>query len=251
MQSIAIALVLISALAFLIALMALIYPLPWVFTSRKRAAKGLATAFGLFVLGTAIGVSTDPNNDKGQQQAKIDTAAPSEPKKEPEEDTRQAALNRLSGMTGDQLDISEAEIPDCREFSRHVSIETLSWDETQTVCTAYKKGFGSDPQVRVLRRMSKVVTLLSLDNYESGTHTDVADSIMQIMRDRGQHDPEAQMRTADLIWKMESGWDGAVSLGDLHDLLSNAGEMAHTLSDDGLAHMAAVLKEQKAGAIDN
>lgn len=159
---------------------------------------------------------------------------------------QQAVIDRLSGMTGDELDTSNVQLPDCEQSSKKISIEVISWGATEKICRAYHERFGVYPQVRIMRRISKVASLLSIKQYEPGEPIGIAQSIMTIMKDRKQSDPIAQMRTTEFIWKMEAGWEGAVSIADLHDFLRTSGDMAFHLSDEGLLHMAAMIKEEKA-----
>ena len=153
------------------------------------------------------------------------------------------ASSQIENLSSHDLDSSAIEVPDCDETSRLISVETMSWDQTRAVCEAYSMKFAHNPQVRVLRRISKVSSLLSIDGLEDGDQTEVANSIMQIMQDRAQEQPDAQMRTAEIIWKMESGWHGTVKISAIHAFLKSYGDGASKLSDDGLVSMAAIIKE--------
>ena len=221
--------------------------------SRRKIAGMSFAAFILAFVGFGMTVPEPTSDDRakaaGEEQAAKTLATQQKEtdlKAQTGAESRQEIIDQLSAMTADRLDDSDIVVPDCQQSSRKVSIETLAWADTEKVCRSYFAQFGDHPQVRVLRRISKVASLLSIKQYEPDDPVIVSQAMLTIMKDRKQSDPTAQMRTAELIWKMEAAWEGAVSISDLHDFLKSSGDMAAQLSDDGLLHMAAIIKEEKA-----
>lgn len=59
---------------------------------------------------------------------------------------------------------------------------------------------------------------------------------------------QAMLNTFELVFKIYNGTEGRVTPKDLNILLSNMGNRAQKLSDDGLINLASVLSVQKQDA---
>lgn len=130
-----------------------------------------------------------------------------------------------------------------------VSISTLSYADTAAICKKMATRIGSNPSIQSLRMLSKAVS----DMHIQDNQVDVVGTAYQYMRvveSRGQlNDDAAMMKTFDVIFKIYNGTEGRVTPKDLNILLSNMGNGATKLSDDGLINLAALLsvKKQDAG----
>jgi hypothetical protein len=122
-----------------------------------------------------------------------------------------------------------------------VRISTLSGQKTAAICEKMTKTLGKNPSVRLLRQLSKAVSLLP----ETGRNDDRIGNAYQFMRiaeSRGQlENDDAMIATFNVVFKIVSSMDGRVTAKDLNIFLSNLGRGAKTMSDDGLIHGAAVL----------
>ncbi len=140
------------------------------------------------------------------------------------------------------LDADEAVVSSCVfDAVLPVSISSMSAQETSQICEKMSKTLGRKPSVRLLRRLSKAVSLLQ----QSGRESDVLGNAYQFMRiaeSRGQlGSDDAMMATFEVVFKIVNSMDGRVTARDLNIYLSNLGRGAKTISDGGLIHSAAVL----------
>lgn len=140
------------------------------------------------------------------------------------------------------LDSSAESVSSCAfETVLPVSVSTLSGQETSMICEKMSDMLGKNPSIRLLRRLTKAVSLLQ----QTGRESDVVGNAYQFMRvaeSRAQLDSDdAMMATFEVVFKIVNSTDGRVTAKDLNIFLRKLGRGAKTMSDDGLIHSAAVL----------
>lgn len=105
---------------------------------------------------------------------------------------------------------------------------------------------GKAPSSHFLVETAKAAFVLRAHGYDVPPK-DIAYQLMNIVDARGQADAseDVKFQTMDTVVKMYIAWNGHITPQDVNAFLRSAGESAHTLSDDGLTSMMAVVLEQK------
>jgi hypothetical protein len=105
---------------------------------------------------------------------------------------------------------------------------------------------GKTPSSHFLVETAKAAFVLRAHGYDVPSK-DIAYQLMNIVEARGQADAseDVKFKTMDAVVKMYVAWNGHITPQDVNAFLRSAGESAHTLSDDGLTSMMAVVLEQK------
>jgi hypothetical protein len=164
----------------------------------------------------------------------------------------------ISTCTGDSKEQKEAKeraadvdttvVSSCSiESVRDTSISTFSWSDTSDACLAMKRRIYRYPTRSELRFLSKTIYVLH-SNGSKATYAELADQVMSIVQARHLIEPSqtaAMHSTMDTVVKIYSGMGGRVTPKDLSIMLWNAGNLAQTVSDEGLIHMAALADVMK------
>lgn len=130
-----------------------------------------------------------------------------------------------------------------------VSISTVSNSDTAAICEKMARRIGSNPSIRALRSLSTAISAMSMKSKVDDI-ADMAYQYMRIVESRGQlNNDTAMINTFNIVFKINNGMEGRVSPKDLNILLSNLGDDAKKLSDEGVMYLAASLsvKKQDAG----
>ncbi len=100
------------------------------------------------------------------------------------------------------------------------------------------------PQTRVLRTVFKAAALIEIRdrNRKPG---ETAYQLMNAVEARGIDDPQRVIDTMEVVVKIFNGTQGHVTPRDLNVMLRSAGLLSHTLSDDGIYSMSALLWDEK------
>jgi hypothetical protein len=154
--------------------------------------------------------------------------------------------DQTSALDDDPRDHDATAIPDCStKLVWEKGLAELSTADQVDVCTVAMRSFEHPPSVRLLRRLLKAVTVLT-SRFPEHTPKDVAYQIASIIEARGHSGDEHQMAsTIDTVFKIATLSDGHVSLTDLNVELRAAGDVARTMSDEGLIGFAALVWEFK------
>jgi hypothetical protein len=105
---------------------------------------------------------------------------------------------------------------------------------------------GIAPSSHFLVETAKATFVFRAHGYDVAPK-DIAYQLMNIVEARGQADAseDVKFKTIEEVVKMYVGWNGHITPQDVNAFLRNAGESAHTLSDDGLTSMMAVVLQEK------
>ena len=146
----------------------------------------------------------------------------------------------------DSTSFSSTSLSSCAIDSvKTVSLATVSWSDTAGICEKMARVLGHPPSGRLLSKLSKAVSTLSM----TGRGTDQIGNAYQFMRiveSRGQlTNDDAMISTIDIVFKIVNGTDGRVMPKDLNIFLSELGDGALKMSDEGLIHSAAMLSVMK------
>ena len=161
------------------------------------------------------------------------------------------ALTFLSACTPSEannaaLDNSTERVASCdtSEMSKAADgINVLSWREEASICAVASSSLGQMPETGVLRMLLKTAFLIGHENGSSAR--DEAYQMMNVVEARGLTAPDRVKSTLDLAYRVNLVTIGHVTPRDLNVFLRSSGDMAKTLSDEGLTNMASVVWEMK------
>jgi hypothetical protein len=129
-------------------------------------------------------------------------------------------------------------------LSRLDGIPTVGGLDASKLCQEWVDQYGGFPQTRVIRALAKAVSMIETTGAE-GDDVKIGSRLIRIAKARGQSDPDAIIRTFDLVTRTAEATHGQVAPDDVFKFLKTSGDMAHTLSDDGLTNMLVLVWEQK------
>lgn len=144
------------------------------------------------------------------------------------------------------LDSNPTMLASCAyETITSIRISTLSGQDTAAICEKIANTTGENPSVKLLRGLSKAVSTLQ----QIGRSDDMIGDAYQLMRiaqSRGQlKNDDAMIATFNVVFKIVNGTEGRVKPKDLNILLSQLGQGATKMSDQGLINSASALSVMK------
>jgi len=113
------------------------------------------------------------------------------------------------------------------------------------MCQTMRASLGRQPSVAEFRYLSKVVEVIRLDGSTEQVN-ELGYQVMCVVEARGDASP--MHSTFDVVAKVFKGTGGRVTPKDLNVMLRNSGNLAHTMSDESVIYMAAVIWEEKKNA---
>jgi hypothetical protein len=133
-------------------------------------------------------------------------------------------------------------VTQCDELPYSASISVFSRAETTAVCREVLRILEGVTVVD-LQFFERAAYMFSAKGYEERNYKQITAELVDIIRLRGLYDKPARWQpTTDLVFKSYVGLNGIVTPRDVEQLLSSAGPMAKTLSDDGLLSMIVLIK---------
>lgn len=126
-------------------------------------------------------------------------------------------------------------------------IDILSWVDEGYVCSTLQSAIGHPPTIALTRKLSKVIFVMRAGGIQ-GSVKDVAYQIMNIVEARGQENNNQEIDgTLETVLKIFNGTQGHVTPSDINLTLRSSGDLAKTISDDGVINMAVLIWEEKKG----
>ncbi|MBO0755731.1 MAG: hypothetical protein J2P54_07710 [Bradyrhizobiaceae bacterium] len=165
--------------------------------------------------------------------------------------TRTIALATLASTTLLVITMAradtEAAMNDCSEI--HEIIDDLSPAELVPMCRAAMRTMGifGGPKFTDFRYLVDYTEAMSkVAGYKRGQYDQIISEVAQIIKLRGQSQkPERWPYTADIVFRTYSTSNAAITPTDFIGVLSGAGPLAETVSDDGLIRLMLVGKHER------
>lgn len=124
-------------------------------------------------------------------------------------------------------------------------LNVLSSIDEADVCNTMQTFLNRSPSVALVRHLSKVIFIMEASGSKDSPK-DIAYQIMNIVEARGQDKDDKKIEnTFETVTKIFNSTLGHVTPKDIYISLISSGQMAHTLSDDGLISMASLIWEDK------
>ena len=157
------------------------------------------------------------------------------------------ALNLIAGHAlaeSSAADQDTTPVSQCDILPPSVSIDTVSWRETSSICREMARVL-EGIRYNDVRAFGKAVFLLHAKGYE-GDYQQIARELVEIIRLRGLYDkPDRWYDTNDLLYRSWIAFNGAVGPKQVVAFLKAAGpKVAKGLSNDGLTSMIVMMKIQ-------
>ncbi|MCK9361813.1 hypothetical protein M0Q28_06360 [Patescibacteria group bacterium] len=123
---------------------------------------------------------------------------------------------------------------------------STSWSDFSQLCSDIERATGERPQIRTLRKIGEWEAEIHIAGHDKlGSDIDIGYQLAAIIEARGLTDPDKQISASQTIFKIVKGTDAHVTPKDINVALRASGDMARTLSDDGVISMAAMIWEDK------
>ena len=153
-------------------------------------------------------------------------------------------------LNNSEQDNNNALISSCDvSYMSKIGISTLNWQEEAKICNIMVDSIDRKPPVSLLRSLFKLVSVVKIYNFQNEINKNVGNTAYQamgIIESRGQEgDNKTIKKTFEAINKIYFGSKGHVTLADLNVQLRDAGEIARTLSDEGLMDFGVMIWEYK------
>jgi hypothetical protein len=136
---------------------------------------------------------------------------------------------------------------DCSEI--HQIINDLSPDELVPMCHAAMRTMGifGGPKFSDFRYLVDYTEAMSqVAGYKRGQYDQIISEVAQIIKLRGQaQKPDRWPYTADIVFKAYNDSNAAITPTDFLGVLSGAGPLAETVSDDSLLRLVLVHKRDR------
>jgi hypothetical protein len=140
-----------------------------------------------------------------------------------------------------------AEVKSCsfeEMLSETKNILIVDANSASKICEMITKSLGHKPERNVFHAALMVTGLMNMRGLKD-SEPDIAYQLMNIVEARHITSNDRILRTFDTVWKIFDGTSGHVTPRDLNMVLRRSGQSAHTLSDDGLISIGALIWEQK------
>lgn len=141
----------------------------------------------------------------------------------------------------------EQPMSDCSEI--HKIIYDLSPDELVPMCHAAMRTMGilGAPKFSDFKYLVDYAEAMSkVEGYKRGQYNQIISEVSEIIKLRGQaQKPDRWPYTADIVFKTYSTSSATITPTDFIGVLSGAGPVAETVSDDGLLKLVIALKHSR------
>lgn len=126
----------------------------------------------------------------------------------------------------------------------------ISKQDAESICRAISAKLGRDPSPKLLATMQKFLFGIRANFGFPDSAADFAEQAMGVIEGRRQlsSDEPTMIHTLNVTAKCFSGSQGRVTLRAIAAALRAAGEMAETLSDDGMYSMCAMIDVNSSGS---
>jgi hypothetical protein len=142
---------------------------------------------------------------------------------------------------------TEAPMSDCSDI--HEIILDLAPDQLVSMCQTAMRTMGlfGGPKLSDFNHLADYTEAMSkVAGYKRGQYDQIISEVAQIIKLRGQaQKPDRWPYTADLVFKMYNDSNAAITPTDFIEVLSGAGPLAETVSDDGLPRLILVYKHNR------
>ncbi|MFI5022629.1 MAG: hypothetical protein ACHQRJ_13370 [Alphaproteobacteria bacterium] len=150
--------------------------------------------------------------------------------------------------TVNHLDFDYVPVDSCEYsemYGKTSDLMLTSANDAAAVCRLYFRGTSKRPSAGRLRALLKSIGLLRAKGLQE-TAEAIAKSELTVIDLRGQlGDEAASVSTINILTKIYSGTEGAVTPADMARELRASGPMARTISDDFMITMATLIMENK------
>jgi hypothetical protein len=135
-------------------------------------------------------------------------------------------------------------VADCSRLPPSVSLQVMSWSETEKVCNEMVRVFEGTRR-KDITNFEKAIYILRAKGY-AGDNVQIAKDLVEVIRLRGLYDkPDRWYDTNDVIAKSWNAFNGIIGPKQVISFLRGAGpKTAKGLSDDGLTNMIVLMKIQ-------
>jgi hypothetical protein len=165
--------------------------------------------------------------------------------------SRTIALAALAGSTLLTVSIAradtEAPMSDCSEI--HEIVYDLSPDELVPMCHAAMRAMGilGGPKFSDFKYLIDYTEAMSkVAGYKRDQYDQIISEVSQIIKLRGQvQKPDRWPHTADIVFKTYNDSNAAITPTDFIGVLSGAGPLAETVSDDSLIRLMLAFKHSR------
>jgi hypothetical protein len=142
---------------------------------------------------------------------------------------------------------TEAPMSDCSEI--HEIIYDLAPDQLVRMCQTAMRTMGivGGPKLSDFNHLADYTEAMSkVVGYERGHYDQIISEVAQIIKLRGQaKKPDRWPYTADLVFRAYTASDAGITPMDFIGVLSGAGPLAESVSDDGLLRLVLASKHNR------